>query len=157
MPTYFHPSFYVFLLQPLKIYESDDQNDDNDDDDVSDDESNNPYGHVPKPLANLLNDNRKMQEVENKMKKIIKYTVGSEESQTLLFEFFKREKVLYEDAAFCKTLFLIYLKHSGNQLLIKLLETASHKGRNGNLMALDEFKSIWYDYHLDIIILTILM
>lgn len=137
--------FYdVFLLQTFVFYEADDQNDDNDDEDVSDDDEMNNQVQ-DKALINLLNDKRKMQEVNNKMGKIIKLSAGSEESQRLLFQLFEEKNVIYRDAAFCKTLFRIFLDHSGNKLLIKLLETESHKGRHGKLTALDELKSIWYD------------
>jgi hypothetical protein len=115
--------------QPLRIYDSDDQEEPD---------------RVDHGLCNrLLENKRNVDSVKNKMSKIIKLINGSAKSKENLHQWLMKEEIKFKDASSCTKLFIMFLTISGNVLLAELLTAGSHKGRNGNALASEDFKTIW--------------
>lgn len=82
--------------------------------------------------------------VNNKMKDAINSDLKFSEKCRVLHKIFvTEEEIDIKHALACKTLFLMFLDHSGNKLLMKLIEGGHKMGRNGKTAGVEAFQNIW--------------
>lgn len=113
----------------------------NDQDDGGDEEGED-HSSNPNLCTSYLSNPNQFNRVTKKMGKIVNSQHNFSQDAKVLFSILSEEGMInYGDALSCIDLYKIYLQKSGNLLLLRIMESPSQKGRNGE--SAKQFIAIW--------------
>lgn len=97
----------------------------------------------PNKCTIFLQDTVEKGRVSSRMRDFISFEKRAHDRKKDLFTIFVDNNIEFRQAKSCPSLFDMFLKLSGNHLLLRLLASSKHTGRSSGGMNLDSFKTIW--------------